>query len=153
MVELGEIGFIFRGRFREDSEAFTGAGLDESRDAEPIEEFVGAAVADAGAEVAGVGGFVRANEAATAFDQYAGDLGEMGGFVAGDAGHGFDPAGEPRVRPAGHQVHGVLRGLHFKEGMVVEERDGIGEGGVGPGEGGASTERKGIDSYRGQISG
>jgi len=132
-VEPGEFGFVFGGGFGEDGEAFAGAGFDEGGDEEAVEEFVGAAVADVGAEVAGVSGFVRTDEAAASFDEHAGDLGEVSGFVAGHAGHRFHPAGEPNVGPAGHQVHGVVGGLHFEKSMVVEQRDGVGEGGVAPG--------------------
>ena len=139
-VEPGEFGFVFSGGFGEDGEAFAGAGFDEGGDEEAVEEFVGAAVADVGPEVSGVGGFVRTDEPAASFDQHAGDLGEVSGFVPRDAGHGFDPAGKPNVGPAGHQVHGVVGGLHFEKGMVVEQRDGVGEGGVAPGEGGAGAE-------------
>lgn len=153
VVELGEFGVVFSSRFGEDGEAFAGSGFNQSRDTEPIEEFVGATVANTGAEIAGVSGFVRADEAAAPFDEYPGDLSEMGGFVAGDAGHGFHPAGEPDVGPAGHEVHGVLSGFHLEEGMVVEERDGVGERGVGPGERGTGAEWKGVDGYGGQISG
>lgn len=145
MVKPGEIGFVFGGGFGEDGEPFAGAGLDESGDTEAIEEFVGAAVADTSAEVAGIGGLVRADEAAAAFNENAGDLGEMSGFVAGDASHGLDPAGEPSIGPARHEVHRILGGLHFEEGMVIEERDRISESGMSPGDGGARAERKGVD--------
>ncbi len=146
-VELGEFWFAFGGGFREDGESFAGAGFNKGGDEEAVEEFVGAAVADVGTEVAGVGGLVGTDEATAPFDEHAGDLGEMGRFVASDTRHGFHPAGEPNVRPASHQVHGVVGSLHFQKGMVVEQSDGVGEGGVAPGEGGAGAEGKGVELF------
>jgi hypothetical protein len=142
-VEGGEFGV--RGGAGEDGEAFAGAGFDEGGDAEAVEGFSVAAGADEGAEFGGVEAFVPALHAAAAFHEEAGDLGEVGSFVAGDTGHGFDPAGGPLVGPAGHEFHGVLGGLHFEEGVVDEEGDGVGEGGWAPFDGGAGAEGELVD--------
>lgn len=130
VVEGGEFGVLGSGG--EDGEALAGAEFDHGGDEEAVEGVADFALADHGAEGVGVGIFVNAAEAAAAASEDAGDLGEVGGFIAGDVGHGFDPAGEPFAGPAGHHVHGVVGGFLFEEGVIDEEGDGIGKNCAAP---------------------
>lgn len=86
-----------------------------------------------------------ADEAAAAANEKARDLGEVGGFIAGDAGHGFHPAGDPFTGPFGHEFHGVVGGFFFEEGVIDQQGDGIGENSMSPLKRGAGEEREGID--------
>ncbi len=140
-VEGGE--FFVGGGLGEDGKAFAGAGFNEGGDAEAVECFAGFAATDECAEGGGVEAFVAALHAAAAADEETGDLGEVGGFVPGNAGHGFDPAGGPFIGPAGHEFHSVLGSFHFEERVVNEEGDGIGERCVSPFERGAGMQREG----------
>lgn len=144
-VEIGQF-FVGRGG-GENVEAFATAGFDEGGDAEAVEGFAGLALADEGAEGGGVEAFVAALHLAAAADEEAGNLGEVSGFVPGDGGHGFDPAGGPFVGPAGHELHGVLSGFHLEEGVIDEERDGVSESCGAPGERGLRAERKRFDFF------
>lgn len=130
VVEGCEFGVLGIGG--EDGEAFAGAEFDHGGDEEAVEGIADFALADHGAEGVGVGIFVNAAEAAATAGEDASDLGEVSGFIAGDVGHGFDPAGEPFAGPAGHHVHGIVGGFFFEEGVINEESDGVLENGVGP---------------------
>lgn len=147
----GKEGFVEGGQFRirrglsEDGEALAGAGFNESGDEEAVEDVADFAFADEEAERVRVGIFVDADETAAAADEKAGDLSEVGGFITGDASHGFHPAGDPFTGPLGHEFHGVVGGFFFEEGVINEKSDRIGENGVSPLKRGAGEEREGID--------